>query len=189
MAVERAEAVVGLRGDTAFPADHSRALVSSARAALCLARGDLAGADKALRAAYVAALATGELPVLSPVAVHAAALAEMRGRRHESAVLLGTAARLRGAHDHVICGLLGLAHLVECVDALPSTLEMIGLPVDDTAGSQPDFYLGTRPDGTYWASAVLAYGLIAIALTDLQRSTGRAPQTRFVYLCLDRFTR
>jgi predicted lysophospholipase L1 biosynthesis ABC-type transport system permease subunit len=34
------------------------------------------------------------------VTVNAAALAEARGRQHESAVLLGAAARLRGAHDH-----------------------------------------------------------------------------------------
>jgi predicted ATPase/DNA-binding SARP family transcriptional activator len=90
----------GLRGDTAFPADHARTLVGSARAALCLALGDLPGADRALRAAYAAALATRELPALSLVAVNAAALAATRGRRHESAVLLGAAARLRGAHDH-----------------------------------------------------------------------------------------
>ena len=90
----------GLLGGTAFPADHARTLVGSTRAALCLALGDLPGADEALREAYAAALATRELPVLSPVAVNAAALAETRGRQHESAVLLGAAARLRGAHDH-----------------------------------------------------------------------------------------
>jgi predicted ATPase/DNA-binding SARP family transcriptional activator len=90
----------GLLGDTAFPADHARTLVGSARAALCLALGDLPGADQALRAAYAAALASRELPVLSPVTVNAAALAATRGRQHESAVLLGAAARLRGAHDH-----------------------------------------------------------------------------------------
>jgi len=90
----------GLLGGTAFPADHARTLVGSTRAGLCLALGDLPGADKALREAYAAALATRELPVLSPVAVNAAALAETRGRQHESAVLLGAAARLRGAHDH-----------------------------------------------------------------------------------------
>ncbi|MGP3917230.1 AfsR/SARP family transcriptional regulator [Nonomuraea sp. 10N515B] len=90
----------GLSGDTAFPADHARTLVGSARAALCLALGDLPGTDKALREAYAAALATRELPILSLVTVNAAALAETRGRQHESAVLLGAAARLRGAHDH-----------------------------------------------------------------------------------------
>jgi predicted ATPase/DNA-binding SARP family transcriptional activator len=89
----------GLRGDTAFPAGHARTLVGGARAALCLALGDLPGADTALRAAYAAALATRELPILSLVTVNAAALAEKRGRQHESAVLLGAAARLRGTHD------------------------------------------------------------------------------------------
>ncbi|MET9251453.1 BTAD domain-containing putative transcriptional regulator [Nonomuraea sp. NPDC003709] len=90
----------GLLGDTAFPAGHARTLVGCARAALCLALGDLPGADKALREAYAAALATRELPILSQVTVNTAALAETCGRRHESAVLLGVAARLRGAHDH-----------------------------------------------------------------------------------------
>ncbi|MEV6980623.1 BTAD domain-containing putative transcriptional regulator [Sphaerisporangium sp. NPDC051017] len=90
----------GLLGDTAFPADHARTLVRSARAALCLALGDLPGVEKSLREAYAAALATRELPILSLVTVNAAALAETRGRQHESAVLLGAAARLRGAHDH-----------------------------------------------------------------------------------------
>ena len=90
----------GLRGDTAFPADHGRALVGNAWAALCLARGDLPGADKALRQAYSAATQTLELPTLSPVTVTLAALADKRGRQNESAQLLGAAARLRGAHDH-----------------------------------------------------------------------------------------
>lgn len=90
----------GLHADTAFPADHARTLVGNARAALCLALGDLPGADKALREVYATALATRELPILSLVTANAAALAETRGRQHESAVLLGAAARLRGAHDH-----------------------------------------------------------------------------------------
>ncbi|MFD5390453.1 BTAD domain-containing putative transcriptional regulator [Streptomyces sp. NPDC127074] len=89
-----------LLDETAFPTDHIRTLVGNARAALCLALGDLPGVDKALREAYAAALATRDLPILSLVAVNAAALAETRGRQHESAVLLGAAARLRGTHDH-----------------------------------------------------------------------------------------
>ncbi|MFI0767525.1 AfsR/SARP family transcriptional regulator [Streptomyces sp. NPDC021218] len=89
-----------LLDETAFPTDHIRTLVGNARAALCLALGDLPGVDKALREAYAAALATRDLPILSLVAVNAAALAETRGRPHESAVLLGAAARLRGTHDH-----------------------------------------------------------------------------------------
>ncbi|MEV6131456.1 BTAD domain-containing putative transcriptional regulator [Streptomyces violaceusniger] len=90
----------GLLDETAFPTDHVRTLVGGARAALCLALGDLPGVDKALREAYAAALATRDLPILSLVTVKAAALAETRGRHHESAVLLGAAARLRGTHDH-----------------------------------------------------------------------------------------
>lgn len=94
------DAEQGLRGDTAFPAAHARTLVGNARTALCLALGDLPGADKALRVAHAAALATRELPTLSLVTVNAAALAQASGRQHESAVLLGAAARLRGTHDH-----------------------------------------------------------------------------------------
>ncbi|MEV6622314.1 BTAD domain-containing putative transcriptional regulator [Amycolatopsis sp. NPDC051106] len=102
--LDRADALLdaaerGLPGDTAFPSDHARTLVAGARAALCLAQGDLAGADKALRAAYAAALVARDLPILSLVTVYTAALAEALGRRHEPAVLLGVAARLRGAHD------------------------------------------------------------------------------------------
>ncbi|WP_439378900.1 AfsR/SARP family transcriptional regulator [Amycolatopsis lexingtonensis] len=88
-----------LPGDTAFPSHHARTLVAGARAALCLARGDLSGADKALRTAYAAALVARDLPILSLVTVYTAALAEALGRRLEPAVLLGVAARLRGAHD------------------------------------------------------------------------------------------
>ncbi|MDX2933617.1 AfsR/SARP family transcriptional regulator [Streptomyces ipomoeae] len=89
----------GLHGDTPFPGDHARTLVGSARASLCLATGDPAGAEKALAKAYAAALETRDLPILALVAVNVAALAEAHGRHHESAVLLGAASRLRGAHD------------------------------------------------------------------------------------------
>ncbi|MFC0064285.1 BTAD domain-containing putative transcriptional regulator [Umezawaea endophytica] len=86
--------------DTTALSDHARTQVGTARAALRLALGDLPGADEALRAAHTAALATRELPVLSTVAVTGAALAAARGLPRRSAVLLGAAARLRGAHDH-----------------------------------------------------------------------------------------
>ncbi|WP_214325808.1 ATP-binding protein, partial [Nonomuraea sediminis] len=89
----------GLHGETTFPGDHARTLVGSVRASLCLETGDLAGAEKALAKAYAAALRARDLPILSLVAVNAAALAEAHGRHHESAVLLGAASRLRGAHD------------------------------------------------------------------------------------------
>ena len=84
---------------TAFPADHVRALIGSVRAALCLEAGDLTGAERMLTGAYAAALATRDRPILALVAADAAALAQAHGRYPESAVLLGAAARLRGAHD------------------------------------------------------------------------------------------
>ncbi|MBB5782197.1 BTAD domain-containing putative transcriptional regulator [Nonomuraea jabiensis] len=89
----------GLRGDTTFPGDHVRTLIGNVRAALRLELGDLAGAEKMLARAYAAALEARDLPILSLVAVTAAALAEARGRHEESAVLLGAASRLRGTHD------------------------------------------------------------------------------------------
>ncbi|RSN00266.1 SARP family transcriptional regulator [Nonomuraea sp. WAC 01424] len=89
----------GLRDGGTYLRDHMWTLVGCVRAALCLGLGDLAGAEKALTGAYAAALETGDLPILSLVAVNVAALAEAGGRRRESAVLLGVAARLRGAHD------------------------------------------------------------------------------------------
>ncbi len=90
----------GLHGDTTFPGDHARTLIGSTRATLCMELGDLVGAHEALVKAYAAALKTRDLPILSLVAVNAAALAEAHERHHEAAVLLGAASRLRGAHDH-----------------------------------------------------------------------------------------
>ncbi|MEF3113984.1 hypothetical protein [Streptomyces chrestomyceticus] len=89
----------GLRGGTLFPGDHARTLVGSVRAAYCLETGDLAGAERALGTAYAAALAARDLPILSLVAVQAAAFAEAHGPHQRAAVLLGAASRLRGAHD------------------------------------------------------------------------------------------
>ncbi|MFG3258657.1 BTAD domain-containing putative transcriptional regulator [Streptomyces sp. NPDC048172] len=95
--LDRAER--GLRGDSPFPGDHARTLAGSARAALCLETGDPAGAEKALTAAYAAAIEARDLPILAVVAVHTAALAEAYGQHRGAAVLLGVASRLRGAHD------------------------------------------------------------------------------------------
>ncbi|MFI6279787.1 BTAD domain-containing putative transcriptional regulator [Streptomyces sp. NPDC050988] len=89
----------GPHKDCPFPGDHGRTLLGSARASLCLATGDPAGAARALAKAYATALETRDLPILSLVAVNTAALAEAHGRHHEAAVLLGAASRLRGAHD------------------------------------------------------------------------------------------
>ncbi|GIJ46233.1 SARP family transcriptional regulator [Virgisporangium aliadipatigenens] len=96
---DRARALLDDAERDALRTDHARAVVDSARVALRLALGDPPGAQRALRAAYGSAAATRELPILAPVAVHAAALADTLGRPDESAALLGVAARLRGAHD------------------------------------------------------------------------------------------
>ncbi|MFC4019054.1 BTAD domain-containing putative transcriptional regulator [Micromonospora sp. GCM10011542] len=95
--IEAAEA--GMARDPSTRGDHGRALVGSFRAALCIERGDAAGAEAALADAYTAGVQTRDLPILSVVAVSAARLAEWYGRHREVAHLLGAAARLRGTHD------------------------------------------------------------------------------------------
>ncbi|WP_344820528.1 ATP-binding protein, partial [Actinoplanes cyaneus] len=111
---DRAEELIGeaehaMHGGTASPDDHVRTLVHSVRAALCTRSGDVPGAQRALAAAYAAALRTRDLPIVAVVAVHAAGLAASSGEPHASAVLLGTASRLRGAHDHTDPWILDLA--------------------------------------------------------------------------------
>jgi hypothetical protein len=78
---------------------HGQAIVSSARASLCLRRGDTEGAEVALARAYGAALESRDLPIMAVVAVTGAELAGLRGRHRDVALLLGVAARLRGTHD------------------------------------------------------------------------------------------
>ncbi|HEX7304884.1 BTAD domain-containing putative transcriptional regulator [Lentzea sp.] len=98
--LDRAGAVLGGARISSGDVSHrTRTSACTALAALCLARDDVPGARAALREAHAAALASQELPVLSTVAVTAAELACARGRDPEPAVLLGAAARLRGAHD------------------------------------------------------------------------------------------
>ncbi|WP_069884255.1 AfsR/SARP family transcriptional regulator [Streptomyces luteocolor] len=79
--------------------EHGRALVATARGALCIELGDAPGAEEALGRAYAAAVASGDLPFLATVAVTVAGLAALHGRHRDSAAVLGAAARLRGAHD------------------------------------------------------------------------------------------
>ncbi|MGX6604955.1 BTAD domain-containing putative transcriptional regulator [Micromonosporaceae bacterium Da 78-11] len=89
----------GMSGETSFAGDHGRALIGAVRASLCLESGDLAGAQAALDLAYAAAVESRDMPILSMVAVVAAAVAERQGRPRDAAVVLGAAARLRGTHD------------------------------------------------------------------------------------------
>ncbi|XVV16215.1 BTAD domain-containing putative transcriptional regulator [Actinoplanes sp. CA-131856] len=96
--LEFAETEMGQR--YTYGGDHGRAIVGAVRAGLCLELGDPAGAEKALRGAYAAALESRDMPLMSLVAVGAAGLAGAYGRPADMAVMLGAAARLRGAHDH-----------------------------------------------------------------------------------------
>jgi ATP/maltotriose-dependent transcriptional regulator MalT len=88
-----------LDSSTIDPGDHVRSLVACTKAAVRMTNGDLDGARRELTVAYAAARAARDLPILSVVAVHSAALAAAGDLPAEAAVLLGAAARLRGAHD------------------------------------------------------------------------------------------
>ncbi|WP_232817259.1 BTAD domain-containing putative transcriptional regulator [Streptomyces noursei] len=95
--VESAEA--GLSEQLPVVGLHGRALVATARAALCLALGDGPGAEEALDRAYAAAVDSRDMPFAATVVVTVAGLAALHGRHRDAAGLLGAAARLRGAHD------------------------------------------------------------------------------------------
>ena len=69
------------------------------KAAIAVARGEPGAAVAALAVAYPAALASQDMPILSLVGVGAAEVAAGRGDHRDSAMLLGAAARLRGAED------------------------------------------------------------------------------------------
>ncbi|QFZ20919.1 AfsR/SARP family transcriptional regulator [Saccharothrix syringae] len=102
--LERARELVGvveagLSERLPFGGDHGRALISAVRSALCLELGDGPGAAEALGRAYAAAVDSSDLPIVATVAVAVAGLAALRGSYPDVAVLLGAAARLRGAHD------------------------------------------------------------------------------------------
>ncbi|MER6943750.1 BTAD domain-containing putative transcriptional regulator [Nonomuraea sp. NPDC000554] len=81
------------------PFDGGQALVGAVRGALCLELGDGPGAEEALRRAYAAGVASKDMPIVATVAVTVAGLAAWYGRHRDVAVILGAAARLRGAHD------------------------------------------------------------------------------------------
>ncbi|MGW6007742.1 BTAD domain-containing putative transcriptional regulator [Streptomyces sp. NPDC055210] len=79
--------------------DHEHALIATVRAELCLHVTDRPAAARALHLAYTAAVNSHDLPIVATVAVSVAHLAALDERYHDVAVVLGAAARLRGAHD------------------------------------------------------------------------------------------
>ncbi|MFC8080603.1 BTAD domain-containing putative transcriptional regulator [Streptomyces sp. NPDC057307] len=92
-------AEAGLSERFPYGGDHGQALVATVRAELCLALGDGPGAEEALGRAYAAAVDSNDMPIVATVAVTVADLAARYGRFRDVAVMLGAAARLRGAHD------------------------------------------------------------------------------------------
>ena len=86
-------------GFSPMTGDHGIAIVGALKATLAVARGEPDVAAAALAVAYPAALATQDMPILSMIGVGAAEVAGARGDHRDSAMLLGAAARLRGAED------------------------------------------------------------------------------------------
>ncbi|MEU4407707.1 hypothetical protein AB0F88_24580 [Streptosporangium sp. NPDC023963] len=72
-----------------------------------------------------------------------------------------------------ICGILALLHLVPLLERLPITLPPANATADMFAGSQPDFYFGTHPEGGVWALAPIAYAVSAVALLVAARRRAR----------------
>jgi predicted ATPase/DNA-binding SARP family transcriptional activator len=97
--LRRAEQRMAPDGQPLMGGDHGIAVVGSVRVTLAVARGELATAEAALAQAYAAAVASRDMPILAMVAVGAAEVADARARHRDTAVLLGAAARLRGAED------------------------------------------------------------------------------------------
>jgi predicted ATPase/DNA-binding SARP family transcriptional activator len=95
--IESAE--IGLSEQLPLGGDHGQALIGTVRGELCLELGDGPAAEAALSQAYAAAVNSKDLPVVATVAVTVASLAALYERYRDVAVILGAAARLRGAHD------------------------------------------------------------------------------------------
>ncbi|MEU4692496.1 BTAD domain-containing putative transcriptional regulator [Actinoplanes sp. NPDC023714] len=98
--LDRAATGLGVESLPVVGGDHGAAIIGSVRAGLALRRGDPGAAERQLELAYAAAVETQDMPIMAMVAVTAGGLAELRGQHREAALLLGAAARLRGAHDH-----------------------------------------------------------------------------------------
>ncbi|MEW1780382.1 BTAD domain-containing putative transcriptional regulator [Streptomyces sp. NPDC086777] len=92
-------AETGLRARSPHAGEHGRALIATVRGELWLEHVDGPAAAHALHDAYAAALHSQDLPIVATVAVTVAGLAALYEQHHDVAVVLGAAARLRGAHD------------------------------------------------------------------------------------------
>ena len=92
---ERIEA----RGPTLPQSDHGRALIESLSATLAAEAGDLEAADRWLTSAHEVAVGTEDMPVITAVAVAAAAIAHRRGDHAAEVELLTAARAIRGADD------------------------------------------------------------------------------------------
>jgi hypothetical protein len=92
-------AETGLSARPPFGGGHEQALIGAVRGALYVDAGDGPGAEEALVRAYAAAVESKDMPILATVTETVAASAGLYGRYQDMAALLGTAARLRGAHD------------------------------------------------------------------------------------------
>jgi ATP/maltotriose-dependent transcriptional regulator MalT len=133
--IEQAEA--DMAREVPFGGAHGGALLQSGRALLSVKLGDAAGAEAALARAYTAGLESRDMPIMSLVAVAAAALADYRGRHRDVAFLLGVASRLRGTHDRSdprIREMIGRGRVVLGEDAVTEAYQL-GWELDTKAAS------------------------------------------------------
>lgn len=82
-----------------FGVDHGRALTDAVGAAIAVERGELGSGRKSLATAIGAAERTRDMPICAVVAVVAGLVAVAEGQHEQAALLVGVAARLRGADD------------------------------------------------------------------------------------------
>lgn len=95
----QSEAALAQVREGPLAAGHGVAIVSTSAATLAVADNDLSRATQRLSEGYAAALRSRDYPILAIVGVTVADLAVALGRFREAAVILGAAARLRGADD------------------------------------------------------------------------------------------
>jgi predicted ATPase/DNA-binding SARP family transcriptional activator len=94
---------------TEHPAQgHIRAVLLGVSARIAFDEGDFEAARTYGRDAFVAAIGTRDLPIVAAVGVALAELSELTGCPDEAAVMLGAAARVRGADDPTSRQIIGL---------------------------------------------------------------------------------
>jgi hypothetical protein len=97
--LEEARERISRRGPVLPQYAHAQATLEGLTAVLAAQAGELDEAERHLAAAFPAAQATTDMPIVALAGVAAAALAAARGLPDEAAELLGASAAVRGADD------------------------------------------------------------------------------------------